>query len=72
MVETHSPRPALLVADDDAYDLAKIERELSARYGKGYRLVCGASAEVGIEKRSSGARSRARTWPSCSPTSEWT
>jgi hypothetical protein len=29
MVETHSPRPALLVADDDAYDLAKIERELS-------------------------------------------
>jgi hypothetical protein len=29
MVETRSPRPALLVADDDAYDLAKIERELS-------------------------------------------
>ena len=48
MVETHSPRPALLVADDDAYDLAKIERELSDRYGKGYRVVCLAAAEMSI------------------------
>jgi hypothetical protein len=48
MVETRSPRPALLVADDDAYNLAKKERELSDRYGKGYRLVCGASAEMSI------------------------
>ena len=48
MVETHSPRPVLLVADDDAYDLAKIERELSDRYGKGYRVVCLASAEMRI------------------------
>jgi hypothetical protein len=48
MVDTHSPRPALLVADDDVYDLAKIERELSDRYGKGYRVVCLASAEMSI------------------------
>ena len=48
MVETHSPRPVLLVADDDAYDLSKIERELSDRYGKGYRVVCLASAEMSI------------------------
>ena len=70
MVETHSPRPVLLVADDDAYDLAKIERELSDRYGKGYRVVCLASAEMSIVDLESGARPTARTWPSCSPTSE--
>ena len=50
MVEAHSPRPVLLVADDDAYDLAKIERKLSDRYGKGYRVVCLASAEMSIEE----------------------
>jgi ActR/RegA family two-component response regulator len=48
MVETRSPRPVLLVVDDDAHALAKIERELSNRYGKGYRVVCVGSAEVGI------------------------
>jgi hypothetical protein len=47
MVETRSPRLVLLAVDDDAYALAKIERELSDRYGKGYRVVCEASAEVG-------------------------
>jgi len=49
MVETRSPRPVLLEVDDDAPALAKIERELSDRYGKGYCVACEASAEVGIE-----------------------
>ena len=40
--------PALLAVDDDAHTLARIERELSDRYGKGYRVVCKASAEAGI------------------------
>jgi hypothetical protein len=47
MVETRSPRPVPLAMDDDAYALAKIERELSDLYGKGYRVVCESSAEVG-------------------------
>jgi hypothetical protein len=47
MVETHSPRPVLL-AVDDAPALAKIERGLSDRYGEDYRVVCGASAEMGL------------------------
>ena len=47
MVETRSPRPVLLEVDDDAHALDKIERELSDRNGKGYRVVCEASAEVG-------------------------
>ena len=49
MVETRSPRPVLLEVDDDAHALDKIERELSDRNGKGYRVVCEAAAEVGIE-----------------------
>ena len=49
MVETRSPRPVLLAVDDEAHALAKIERELSNQYGRGYRLACEASAEVGIE-----------------------
>jgi len=48
MVETRSPRPVLLAVDDDAHALAKIEHELSDRYGEGYRVVCVASAEMGI------------------------
>jgi len=40
--------PALLAVDDDPHTLARIERELSDRYGKGYRVVCKASAEAGI------------------------
>jgi thioredoxin reductase (NADPH) len=48
MVETRSPRPVLLAVDDDAHALAKIEHELSDRYGNGYRVVCVASAEMGI------------------------
>jgi hypothetical protein len=39
MVETRSPGPVLLAVNDDANALAKIERELSDRYGKGYSLV---------------------------------
>jgi hypothetical protein len=49
MVETRSPRLVPLEVDDDAHALAKKERELSDRYGKGYRVVCEAAAEVGIE-----------------------
>ena len=49
MVQTRSLRPVLLAVDDDAHALAKIEGELSERYGQGYRVVCEASAEVGIE-----------------------
>jgi hypothetical protein len=49
MVETRSPRPVLLEVDDDAHALAKIERELSDRYGNGYRVVCETSAGVSIE-----------------------
>src|SRR5215210_350434 len=49
MVETRSPGPVLLAVDDDAHALAKIERELSDRYGRGNRVACEASAEVGIE-----------------------
>lgn len=48
MAETRSPRPVLLAVDDYAHALAKIERELSDRYGKDYRVVCLASAEMGI------------------------
>src|SRR4051794_39857524 len=48
MVQTRSARPVLLAVDDDAHALAKIERELSDRYGNGYRVVCEASAEMGI------------------------
>ena len=48
MVETLSPRPVLLAVDDDAHALAKIEGELSDRYGQGYRVVCEASAKMGI------------------------
>jgi hypothetical protein len=33
---------------DDAHALAKIERELSDRYGEDYRVVCLASAEMGL------------------------
>jgi hypothetical protein len=47
MAETRSPRPVLL-AVDDAHALAKIERELSDRYGEDYRVVCLASAEMGL------------------------
>jgi thioredoxin reductase (NADPH) len=50
MVETRSPKPVLLAVDDDAEALAKIERELSERYGKGYRVVCEATTEAGIEE----------------------
>jgi thioredoxin reductase (NADPH) len=50
MVETRTPKPELLAVDDDAHALAKIERELSDRYGKGYRVVCEASAGAGIEE----------------------
>jgi hypothetical protein len=49
MVETRSPRPVLLAVDDDTHAFAKIVCELSDRYGKGYRVACEASAEVGIE-----------------------
>jgi thioredoxin reductase (NADPH) len=48
MVETRLPRPVLLAVDEDAEALAKTKRELSERYGKGYRVVCEASAEGGI------------------------
>jgi hypothetical protein len=48
MKATRSPRPVVLAVDDDAHALAKIEGELSDRYGKGYRVVCEASAEMGI------------------------
>src|SRR5215213_4762808 len=50
MVETRSPKPVLLAVDDEAHAFAKIARELSDRYGKGYRVVCEASAEAGIEE----------------------
>jgi thioredoxin reductase (NADPH) len=50
MVETRTPKPVLLAVDDDAHACAKIARELSDRYGKGYRVVCEASAEAGIEE----------------------
>src|SRR5215213_5072439 len=43
MVETRSPRLVPLEVDDDAHALAKKERELSDRYGKGYRVVYEAS-----------------------------
>src|SRR3954466_267450 len=49
MKETRSPRPVLLTGDDDTHAYAKIERELSDRYSKCYRVGCEASAEVGIE-----------------------
>jgi hypothetical protein len=47
MAETRSPRPVLL-AVDDAHALAKIERELSDRYGEDYRVVCLAPAEMSL------------------------
>jgi hypothetical protein len=47
MAETRSPRPVLL-AVDDAHALAKRARELSDRYGEDYRVVCLASAELGL------------------------
>jgi thioredoxin reductase (NADPH) len=50
MGETRTPKPVLLAVDDDARAFDKIARELSDRYGKGYRVVCGASAEAGIEE----------------------
>ena len=48
MAESRSPRPVLLAVDDYAHALAKIKRELSDRYGEDYRVVCLASAEMGI------------------------
>jgi hypothetical protein len=48
MKETRSPRPVLLAVDDNAHAFAKIEGELSERYGQGYRVVCETSAEMGI------------------------
>jgi hypothetical protein len=48
MAQTRSPRPVLLAADDYAHALAKIKHELSDRYDKDYRVVCLASAEMGI------------------------
>jgi thioredoxin reductase (NADPH) len=41
-------RPVLLAVDDDTAAIAKIEHELSGRYGSGYRVVCVASAEAGV------------------------
>jgi thioredoxin reductase (NADPH) len=49
LFETRTPKPVLLAVDDDAEALAKIEWELSQRYARGYRVVCEASAEAGIE-----------------------
>lgn len=47
--ETHTPRrPVLLAVDDDTDGLAKIEYELSCRYGSGYSVVCEASAQAGV------------------------
>jgi thioredoxin reductase (NADPH) len=48
MVETRSTKPVVLAVDDDAEALAKIKRELSERYGKGYRVVCEATTKAGI------------------------
>ena len=48
MVETRSPKPVLLAVADNAEALARIKRELSERYGKGYRIVCRATPEASI------------------------
>jgi hypothetical protein len=48
MAETRSPRPVLLTVDDAPALATEIERELSDRYGEDYRVVCGASAEMGL------------------------
>jgi thioredoxin reductase (NADPH) len=49
MVELLTPKPVILAVDDDAEALVRLERELSDRYAKGYRVVRSASAEAGIE-----------------------
>src|ERR671920_926598 len=60
MAETRSPRPVLL-AVDDAHALAKIERELSDRYGEDYRVVCLAPGGNGPRRtRAMRGRQRAR------------
>ena len=50
IVEVRTPKPVLLAVDDDAEALTRLERELSDRYAKGYRVVCNTSTEAGIEE----------------------
>ena len=46
--ESQTPKPVLLVVDDDAGALANIESELRDRYGSRYRIVCHSSGEAGM------------------------
>jgi hypothetical protein len=74
MAQTRSPRPVLLAVDDYAHALAKIKHELSDRYDKDYRVVCLASAEMGIvelercRRRARGQRARRPVDRACRPT----
>ena len=49
-VSSGSSKPVLLVADDEAKTLRKIEHELRERYGNDYRVVGEGSAEASLRK----------------------
>src|SRR5215204_4336469 len=49
-VSSGSSRPMLLVVDDEAEALRKIEHELNERYGSDYRVVGEGSAEASLSK----------------------
>jgi ActR/RegA family two-component response regulator len=43
------PRPAIVVVDDDTPSRERLERSLSGRYGRDYRVVAGGSASAAFE-----------------------
>src|ERR687893_3124553 len=49
-VSSGSSKPVLLVVDDEAEVLRKIEHELHERYGSDYRVVGEGSAEASLSK----------------------
>lgn len=49
-VSSGSSKPVLLVVDDEAEALRKIEHELRERYGSDYRVVGESSAEASLRK----------------------
>ena len=49
-VTSGSSKPVLLVVDDEAETLRKIEHELRERYGSDYRVVSEGSAEASLRK----------------------
>jgi thioredoxin reductase (NADPH) len=48
--ESGVSRPVLLAVDEDTGARARIERELSKRYGEDYRVVCEGSAETAMTR----------------------